>query len=201
MSLQQETESDIISIGETHSDAEPHSLSEVASTAEVITEVEITDLQKEVERNIGPKLANVTVDILRPGDEQFDRIEIQHKLLVEKCGGDWDTFVEKYGFINQVPVEELKPAVAQEGVLLDGKLPGFVMVTEGSGRITFLMPPEEHASYLAEYYATQRQENLHFNTPQEATEYLRSLAREAYFHETGHNLLPKFKFGGQRKLG
>lgn len=197
MQQSSETEDQTLSPDETQQ--EPSPPTESIKSIDLISEAEIASVRQDTEARTGLDLSNLQVAISRPGEERFDRIEIQHKLLNEKCGGDWDVFEAKYGFINQMPIGELREAVKEEGIALDGRLPGFAMTTDGSGEITFLMPPEDHAQTLAEYYATQRGDRLAFINPQASGEYLQSLAKEAYMHEIGHTYYESLGAENQEK--
>ncbi len=153
---------------------------------DVINPEQIDNLKKTAKR-WGIDADKVAVTLTKPGEELFDREEIQYKLLTEKCGSDWDRFIKEYGFIGDVPIDQLRAAVQAEGVALDGNMPGFAMTKDGEGQITFFAVAENNLIPMAEKYAAKSGTNRHFTTPEEALKYLREdQAEVALAHEYGH---------------
>lgn len=137
----------------------------------------------------GIDVSHIKIHITNPGDDLFDQYEVQTKLLFDKADSDWGKYIERLRSNgldeNNLTVQDLRNVANAEGVLLEGKMPGFV-ITAGDDEIVFFGIKEENVLEMAQKYARKAGLTTTINNTAEAKEYLRSLAKESLFHEAGH---------------
>lgn len=164
---------------------------------ELITQEQIDTNITRMQSEFGINLEGVTIHSAKPGDDLFDRYEIQHKLF-QKCDSDFEKLlarVKKHGYNpDEVSIAELRDIATREEIILEGSLPGFAMVA-GNDEIIFFAVKESNTIEMAKNYAAKEGEPLFgFSNTEEAVVYLRGLANAAFFHEVGHIVYSRGEF-------
>jgi hypothetical protein len=164
---------------------------------ELITQGQIDTILAKLQSEFDIDLERVTIHSTKPGDPLFDQYEIQHKLL-QKYGSNFEallTTIQRYGYNpSEITVEELRNVASNEGIILDGSLPGFAM-TAGDDEIIFFAVKGSNAIEMAKKYAAKEGESLPpFTDTECAIIYLRWHAERAFFHEVAHIIYSRGEF-------
>lgn len=157
-------------------------------TFDVITYEQVQRYKDELNSKHGMDVSDVSVDIVRPGDGIFDREEIKFKYLQHSDKPAYEELGQLLGNSDNggVPVDQLKAASEKAGIVLDGKLPGFALITEDN-RIVFLAVQEEDAIPMAQKYSEKEgDKHKNFATIEEAKAFLQGLGEKVFLHELGH---------------
>lgn len=162
---------------------------EKSEVFDVIPEEKINGYKESLRENLGLDLSDVSIKIVHPGDDLYEHYEIQHKLFL-KCNSDFDQMLERikeYQYDpNNITIDQFKDIADREGIVLEGKFPGFAM-TAGDDEIIFFGIKDENVIEMAEKYALKEGgREGGFSSIDEAKEYLGSKGEKYFFHEAGH---------------
>lgn len=182
---------------ETTTDQQPEQAQVKSAIYELITKDQIDANIARVQSQFSVDFKSVSIHTTKPGDPLFDKHEIQQKLL-PKCDSDFEKMLAKvrsYGYNpGDISVNALRDIANKEGIVLEGNLPGFAM-TAGDDEIIFFAVKGSNAIEMARNYAAKEGEpHLAFGTIEEAVEYLKKLANEAFYHEVAHIIYTRGKF-------
>lgn len=164
---------------------------------EGIAQETIDEKMKEIQEKFNLDLSDVKVSSTKPGEDLFDQYEIQYKWL-QKVDFDFEKYLEniqKHGYNPEnIPTKNLKDIAIEEGIILEGRLPGFAM-TAGKDEITFFAIKDCYVLEMAKKYAEKEGESqLEFNSKEEAVVYLKGLNEKAFFHEIAHIIYSRGDF-------
>lgn len=156
---------------------------------DVITEEEIDECKRSLNEEFGIDLSGVSINIAHPGDKLYDHYEIQQALFL-KCSSDFNKMIDLIKGYNYDPdnitIDQFKDVADKEGIALEGKLPGFAM-SAGDDEIIFFGIKEESIKEMAEKYALKEgDQKTMFSDIEEAKNYLKSMGKKYFMHETGH---------------
>ena len=163
---------------------------------QVIKPEQVTEYVTAVRDDFGIEVETVSITLTYPGDDVFDRQEIQHKLFT-KCHSDWDAMLalmQERGFDPQeMSTNDFRQLAMTENIQLDGTLPGFSMVS-GNDEIIFFAISDNNAIAMATKYAQKEGEvDKTFSSIDEAKTYLQTLGEKSLLHELGHIVYAKVK--------
>ena len=163
---------------------------EAAPVFEVITVARIEELKEGLTERTGVDFRELPVDVVRQGDAIFDCLEAQIKLQQKVPWPTLEPLLLGRGYVFHAYDEDsaavIRAIAEEQGVEMDGKLPGFAY-NLGGQHIVYLCPPEDHAATLAASYAKKEgvEEGV---VPENAQPFLKDLAEKYFFHEVGHTV-------------
>lgn len=164
---------------------------------EGITQETIDEKMKDIQEKFNLDLSDVKVSSTKPGEDLFDQYEIQYKWL-QKVDFDFEKYLEsirKHGYDTEdIPTNNLKDIAREEGIILEGKIPGFA-TTAGKDEIIFFAIKDCDVLEMARKYAAKEGESQSdFSDREEAVEYLKGLNEKAFFHEIAHIIYSREDF-------
>jgi len=159
-------------------------------TFDVITQEQVTTYKRRLDDDYNIDLSDVKVAIVQPGDALFDKEEIKFKYFQR---GEDPSLKEVGTLLGQfennpdsVDINHLRSVAESQGILLEGRLPGFANVATDN-QINFFAIQEQDAIAMAQKYATKEGESgKTFATIDEAKQYLQGLGEKVFLHEAGH---------------
>jgi hypothetical protein len=159
---------------------------------EPIDQAKIDALKQNLIKEAGLDVTNINVDITKPGEFLFDLYEAQTKLYNKI--GDWNKCIKllkksRYTFDPIPPnADKIMRRVALEnGVELNGRMPGFIYNIGGHHIIYFSIAPEDVVP-MAQKYAGKEHDEIEFYSQEVAKKYLQELAEKYFYHEIGHSV-------------
>lgn len=128
---------------------------------------------------------NIKIEIINPGTEPFQKIELQEK-LIERLGSleALQSRIDKTG--KEDTLEALETIAAEEDIETTGGIPGFISTIPGENTILLFGIKEQNIISKAESYSLKEGEQKTFKTSEEAANYLSGLAEKGAVHELGH---------------
>jgi hypothetical protein len=158
-----------------------------------IDQKRLEELKLTLAENTGIDFSELPVYVSNPGEFLFDLYEAQIKLY-QKIG-DWKAcakllYAAGYRF-NPIPADadlQMRAIAQRHGVVLDGRMPGFIYNIGGKA-VVYMGIKESEVRGMAEKYALKEGEaDRKFVSLEEAKEYIRSLAEKYFYHEVGHTI-------------
>ena len=163
---------------------------------ELITREQIDEILTRIRDDFDVDLNGLQVNRTKPGDDLFDQKEIQHKLGMKYGSFEKvEEIIKSHGYDPEnLPIDNLKDVAIKESIILQGKLPGFIL-TSGNDEIVCFSVKDENAIELATKYAEKEGESeKSFKTTAEAVDYLKHLAPKAFYHEIAHIIYSQGNF-------
>lgn len=159
---------------------------------EPIDQVKIKELKQNLATESGVDLSEVEVNITKPGEFLFDLYEAQTKLYNKV--GDWNKCVKllrAHGYTFD-PIPEnadkiMRQVALENGVELNGRMPGFIYNIGGHHIIYFAIHKDEILS-MAQKYTGKEHDEITFTGIEQAKQYLSELAEKYFYHEVGHSV-------------
>lgn len=160
-----------------------------SATFDVITQEQIDAYKNMLSERYGIDLSDVSINVVRPGDELFDKEEIKFNYFQhasDPAFSELGSLLEQYEENPQnVSVDRLRDVARNRGIAVEGKMPGFAAMS--GDKMVFFAVQEKDAISMAQRYAEKEGDaSKTFKTPQEAIDYLKGLGEKAFLHEVGH---------------